>query len=45
MKQVSALAAVVGLALPAIAQEKSEAGVKQNPLKDAYFGAADSEGR
>jgi hypothetical protein len=38
MKPFSTLAVLVGLALPAIAQEKSEAGVKQNPLKDAYFG-------
>jgi hypothetical protein len=38
MKPISALAVLVALALPAFAQEKSEAGVKQNPLKDAYFG-------
>ena len=35
---MTALALCLGLALPAIAQENSEAGVKQNPLKDAYFG-------
>jgi hypothetical protein len=33
---MSTLAVLIALAVPAIAQE--EAGVKQNPLKDAYFG-------
>jgi hypothetical protein len=39
MKPMTTLVALIGLTVPAIAADsKSEAGVKQNPLKDAYFG-------
>jgi hypothetical protein len=35
---MTTLVALVGLVVPAFAQDKSEAGVEQNPLKEAYFG-------